>query len=217
MNKGSLISTFTEDWIGQTFDLSISDKKRKEIQLSNPFSYWLNENKLIFLNWIRMMSQLFSNVVIKDLSSEAEKEVLSNIFQLDTFKGTVMTIQMDQDQMSDATYHFYDQELNSIGAFHTPKLTRFSDWLIPYYDYNEKENTFISFQPLHSGEESTYNEGFQLFKYQLNRSESKPIPIMEGLENEPLSCSPERSLCLYGYYFEKLIDLESKLVIQLSA
>ncbi len=212
-----LISTFTEDWISQTFDLSISDKKRKEIQLSNPFSYWLKENKLIFLNWSQDDSSLFSNVVRKDLSSEAEKEVLSNIFQLDTFKGTVMTIQMDQDQMSDAVYHYYDQELNSIGAFHTPKLTRFSDWLIPYYDYNEKENTFISFQPLHSGEESTYNEGFQLFKYQLNHSESKPIPIMEGLENEPLSCSPERSLCLYGYYFEKLIDLESKLVIQLSA
>ena len=46
-----LISTFTEDWQSQSFDLSIADKKRTEIKLSNPFSYWYDENGLIYLNW----------------------------------------------------------------------------------------------------------------------------------------------------------------------
>jgi hypothetical protein len=49
----------------------------------------------------------------------------------------------------------------------------------------------------------------------LNRNEKKSI--MEGLENEPLSCSPDGDLCLYGYYFEKLIDLDRKIVLKLSA
>ena len=45
-----LISTFTEDWQSQSFDLSIADKKRTEIEVSNPFSYWYGENGLIYLN-----------------------------------------------------------------------------------------------------------------------------------------------------------------------
>ena len=210
-----LISTFTEDWQSQSFDLSIADKKRTEIKLSNPFSYWYDENGLIYLNWNQNDVSLFANVFTKDLSSQVEKNVFSSIFHMDAFKRSIMTIKIDQDPMSEASYHFYDQELNSIGSFKTPTLTRFSDWLIPYYDYNEKKNTFISFQPMENGEVSTYNQGFQLFKYELNRNEKKSI--MEGLENEPLSCSPAGDVCLYGYYFEKLIDLESKIVIKLSA
>jgi hypothetical protein len=209
-----LISTFTEDWQSQTFDLSIADKKRTEIEVSNPFSYWYGENGLIYLNWNPNDLSLFANVFTKDLSSQVEKEVLSSIFQMDTFKRSIMTIKIDQDPLSEASYHFYDQELKLIGSFKTPVLTRFSDWLIPYYDYNEKKKTFISFQPVENGEVSTYNQGFQLFKYELNRNEKKSI--MEGLENEPLSCSPEGDICLYGYYFEKLIDLDRKIVIKLS-
>ena len=210
-----LISTFTEDWQSQSFDLSIADKKRTEIEVSNPFSYWYGENGLIYLNWNQNDLSLFANVFTKDLSSQVEKEVLSSIFQMDTFKRSIMTIKIDQDPLSEASYHFYDQELKSIGSFKTPALTRFSDWLIPYYDYNENKNTFISFRPIGNGEVSTYNQGFQLFKYELNRNEKKSI--MEGLENEPLSCSPEGDVCLYGYYFEKLIDLDRKIVIKLSA
>ena len=210
-----LISTFTEDWQSQSFDLSIADKKRTEIKLSNPFSYWYDENGLIYLNWNQNDASLFANVFTKNLSNQEEKEVFPNIYHMDTFKRSIMTIKIDQDSMSEASYHFYNQELKSIGSFKTPTLTRFSDWLIPYYDYNETKNTFFSFQPIENGEVGTYNQGFQLFKYDLNRNEKKSI--MEGLENEPLSCSPAGDVCLYGYYFEKLIDLDRKIVIKLSA
>ena len=210
-----LISTFTEDWQSRSFDLSIADKKRTEIKLSNPFSYWYDENGLIYLNWNQNDVSLFANVFTKDLSSQVEKNVFSSIFHMDAFKRSIMTIKIDQDPMSEASYSFYNQELNSIGSFKAPTLTRFSDWLIPYYDFNEKKNMFISFQPMENGEVSTYNQGFQLFKYELNRNEKKSI--MEGLENEPLSCSPAGDVCLYGYYFEKLIDLDRKIVLKLSA
>lgn len=210
-----LISTFTEDWQSQSFDLSITGKKRTEIELSNPFSYWYDENELIYLNWNQNDASLFANVFTKNLSNQVEKEVFSKIFHLDTFKRTIMTIKIDQDSMSESSYHFYDQELKSIGSFKIPTLTRFSDWLIPYYDFIEKKSTLFSFQPNENGEVSTYNQGFQLFKYELSRNNKKVI--MEGLENEPLSCSPAGDVCLYGYYFEKLIDLERKIVIKLSA
>ena len=209
-----LISTFTEDWQSQSFDLSILDRKRSIIELYNPFSFWYDENKLIYLNWNQEDPSLFSNVFTKDLSSQEEKEVFSSIFYMDAFKRSILTVKIDQDSGSEATYHFYDQELNSTGSVKTPVLTRFSDWLIPYYDYNEKKKTFITFQPLQNGEVNTYNQGFRLVKYEWDHNEKEPI--MEGLENEPLSCSPSGNVCLYGFYFEKLIDLESKTITKLS-
>jgi len=213
--KRILISTFAEDWQDQTFELSLTDQKMTEIELSNPFSFWLSENELIFLDWVQDDVSLFADLVIKDLSSGVEKKGLPNIFQMDTFKNTFMTITVDQDQMNDVMFQFYDQNVNSIGSFSMPKLTRFSDWLVPFYDFNELENEFIALRPLYSGEVSTYTQGFQLFKYELDRNESNLI--MEGLDNEPLSCSPDGNLCLYGYYLEKLIDLENKIIIQLTA
>ena len=210
-----LISTFTEDWTSQTFDLSIADHKRNEIELYNPFSFWYDENKLIYLNWNQEGISLFADVFTKDLSSQEEKKVFSSIFYMDVFKRSILTVKIDQDPTSEATYHFYDPQLNLTSSFKTPALTRFSDWLIPYYDYNEKGKTFISFQPLQSGEVNTYNQGFLLVKYELDHNEKKLI--MEGLENEPLSCSPSEDLCLHGYYFEKLIDIEGKEVLKLSA
>ncbi len=209
-----LISTFTEDWQSQSFDLSILDRKRSIIELYNPFSFWYDENKLIYLNWNQEDPSLFSNVFTKDLSSQEEKEVFSSIFYMDAFKRSILTVKIDQDSESEATYHFYDQELNSTGSFKTPVLTRFSDWLIPYYDYNEKKKTFITFQPLQNGEVNTYNQGFRLVKYEWDPNEKESI--MEGLENEPLSCSPSGDVCLYGFYFEKLIDLKSKTITKLS-
>ena len=210
-----LISTFTEDWQSQTFDLSIADHKRNAIELYNPFSFWYDENKLIYLNWNQEDISLFADVFTKDLSSQEEKKVFSSIFYMDAFKRSILTVKIDQDPTSEATYQFYDPQLNLTSSFKTPTLTRFSDWLIPYYDYNEKRKTFISFQPLQNGEVNTYNQGFLLVKYELDHNEKKLI--MEGLENEPLSCSPSGELCLYGYYFEKLIDIEGKEVLKLSA
>ena len=85
----------------------------------------------------------------------------------------ILTVKIDEDSGSEATYHFYDQELNPTGSFKTPVLTRFSDWLIPYYDYNEKKKTFIAFQPLQNGEVNTYNQGFRLVKYEWDHNEEE--------------------------------------------
>ncbi|WP_368773627.1 hypothetical protein [Mesorhizobium sp. M7A.F.Ca.MR.362.00.0.0] len=47
-------------------------------------------------------------------------------------------------------------------------------------------------------------------------SGEKPKVIKEGLENEPISISPDGKWALYGFYLEKLINLETGEVIPLS-
>lgn len=210
-----LISTFTEDWQDRTFELSLSDQTMSEIELSNPFAYWVNENELIFIDRDQEESSLWADLVMKNLVNGNEKDIFPSIFQTDTFHNMFMTITGGQDDVSEATYHFYENNLNPLGDFSMPRLSLFSDWLVPYYDFIERQNMFISFQPLYNEEMGAYNEGFQLFTYELGSKDSNKQFLLEGLENEPISCSPDGNLCLYGYYFEKLIDLENKKIMQL--
>ncbi|MCQ6273706.1 hypothetical protein JMM81_01780 [Bacillus sp. V3B] len=210
-----LISTFTEDWQDRTFEISINDQTMSEIELSNPFAYWIDENDLIFIDRNQEESSLWANLVMKDLISGKEKELFPDIFQVGTFNRMFITITSGQDDRNDAVYRFYESNLNPAGHFSMPKLSLFSDWLVPYYDFIERSNMFISFQPLHNDEIGMYNKGFQLFTYELGSKDTNKQLIMEGLENEPISCSSDGNLCLYGYYFEKLIDLENKKITQL--
>lgn len=210
-----LISTFTDDWQDRTFELSISDQSMSEIELSNPFAYWVNENKLVFIDRDREESSLWADAVTKDLTSGAEKGILPDVFQVNTFKNILMTITGGQDAASDVVYHFYENNLHSADHLVMPSLSLSSDWLVPYYDFIERENLFISFEPLYNDEINEYNTGFQLFTYEVGSKDNNKQLIMNSLENEPISCSPEGNLCLYGYYLEKLIDLGNKTITQL--
>ena len=62
-------------------------------------------------------------------------------------------------------------------------------------------------------EKDMYDEEFQLMKFDADANQVQEI--MGGLKNEPLSCSPDGSYCLYGYNFEKLIDLNKKKIMKL--
>jgi len=209
-----LISSFTDDWQETTFILSIKTQQMTEVDVANPFSYWISTNKLIYLNLNLKNQSGFTDVVMKDLSNGKEVRLLSDIFQLDSFYRFFLTITADKENVNDVIYSFYNQKVKFEGSITMPGLTSFSDWLIPYYDYNEEKETFISFKPLKSGTAESYTEDFQLIQYRMG-SETNTV-IMDGLNNEPISCNQEGNLCLYGYFFEKLIDMKNKEIMRLN-
>ena len=208
-----LISSFTEDWQDRTFILSIKKQRLTEIDVANPFSYWAAKNKLIYLNWNQNDSSKLTDVVIKDLSDGKDTMLLSNVYQLDSFQDVFLTITPDTDQLNNMIYSFYYNEDKKAGSITMPGLTSFSDWLIPYYDYNVENEMFLSFQPVQSGDADSYTDGFQLFQYKLGKG--KNTVILDGLNNEPISCNKEGTLCLYGYYLEKLIDIKNKTIMKI--
>jgi hypothetical protein len=208
-----LISTFTEDWQAESYLLSLKEKQLIKMNLPNPFSNWITEEKVSYLDWDQEKASLFSNLLEFNIKTNESNEIQSNVYQSDTFKERLLTITIDSDNQKGAVYNFYQKNQETVGSFKTPILTRFSDWLIPYYDYNEYNDHFLTFQPLYNGEAEVYKEGFQLTAFDI--SKNKETVLMEGLDNEPLSCSPNGTMCLYGYYFEKLILLDSEKMIQL--
>ena len=203
-----LISKFQEDWTFQVLLVDYEHKTTKELSLPQPFLKWISKDKLGYLNWDNNQQKLFAPLMIRSLGDASEQTIFPKVFQFSAFKNMMMTITVNTQEEKKANYSFYDQKLHLIYDFTIPQLTKFSDWLVPFYDFNEAKQQFITLRPLKSTEVDTYNEGFQLVAYHL--SSKKNTVLLDGLDNEPIALSPSGDVCLYGNRFEKIIDLRTK-------
>lgn len=208
-----LISAFTEDWEFSTYELNIEKNSLSEIFIPQPFAYWIGKNKLLYLEWDENSPSLLAPLTVFDSENGKIELILPNIYHVDSFRNRFMTIAVEEPDQQKAIYRFYENTFEEISSFRIPHLSRFSDWLIPYYDYNMKNNQFITFIPEYYSDVDLYHDGFRLALYDL---ESKDMEyIFDGLDNEPISCSPNGVLCLYGHYYEKILNLNTQEVFAL--
>lgn len=202
-----LLSSFTESWDFSTYQMNLKEKKLTPIQLKEPFVGWKSKEELVYLDWGQEEALLFAPLKKKSIFSEQDDTILDKIYYMKAIKNLIMTITVPSDKINESAYTFLSSDLNKLADLNIPHLTRFSDWLIPYFDFDEGDH-FYTFAPLYSSEADTYAEGFQLLSLNIKNGDEKVL--FENLENEPLSCSPNGSHCLYGFYFEKLINMDSK-------
>jgi hypothetical protein len=211
-----LISSFDEEWEFNVFLLNIQKNELKESVLTDqPFASWIASDQLIYLNWDLNAPEFFAPVIKQEIiNGEKEQLNCSNVFQLDSFKDFLLLITANQNKQEYAVYTLLSDEWKPLKTFTIPHLSRFSDWLIPFYDFQPKKKVFITFQPVTSGEFDTYNQGFQLVQYHIK--DKQEDVLFEGMENKPLRFSPNGDFLLYGHQFENLIDLRTKKIISLT-
>ncbi|WML59746.1 hypothetical protein [Neobacillus sp. PS2-9] len=208
-----LVTKFDEDWKFQLSLLDTSKLKTVELSLPQPFIKWIDEKNVAYLNWDENTPSLFAPLIIRSIETGKEKTVLPEVIQFSTFPDLLMTVSVKKDDSTVAVYTFFDKELKESFTFSIPQLTKFSDWLVPFYDYSKNRGQFITFEPLSSGEVDSYTEGFKLVSYNIKRKKSELI--MEHLDNEPILFSPSGNALLYGNRFEKIIDLKTKEIYEL--
>lgn len=210
-----LVSSFNDQWDFQVSVLNIKTNELKHSTLTKqPFASWVTKDELIYLNWDNDDPAFFAPVIKQGISDATGEELeFSNIFQLYSFKDVVLMISVDKDDKEKAVYTFLSNRFKKLTSFTIPQLTEFSDWLVPFCDFSQSKNQFLTFRPLSSGEVDTYKDGFQLVQYHLDSKEENVL--LEGMENKPISLSPNGNLCLYGFQLENIIDLQSKKIVPL--
>lgn len=213
-NESSILLTaFTEDWEFTVWNLDIESNHLTEVPLPQPFGYWNGENELLYLNWDMEAPSLYAALKKFNLINNESSDIKPQILQVDTFKNVFMTIEVEEEHSQNAVYTFLTSNAEKLFSYETPHLSSYSDWLVPYYDFNREENRFLTYQPLHYAEADTYQDGFQLVSYDINTGKSSVL--LENMDNEPLSCTPDGEKCLSGFYFEKLVHVNSKEIISL--
>jgi hypothetical protein len=207
-----LISVFQEDWSFRVLLVDFEQKMAKELSLPQPFLKWIGKDQLIYLNWNHNSTQqLLAPLMTISLANTTKTTLFPNVYQFSAFHHVIMTITVTDNAGAKGRYAFYDQKMHQVYSFTMPQLKNYSDWLVPFYDFNEKQQKFITFRPARSTNIDTYKGGFQLVSHDLLKGKS--TVLFKGLANKPIALSPSGDACLYGNSFEKIIDLRTKKMI----
>ncbi|WP_462412215.1 YqgU-like beta propeller domain-containing protein [Neobacillus sp. Marseille-QA0830] len=208
-----LVSKFNEDWTFQTFVLNMNSRSMTELSLPQPFNKWQDEQRLVYINWDQEEPGLFAPLMTRNITTGSEKMLLESVIHYNLFGNQLMAITVDGNEPTKSKYTIYNEQLEETLVFTIPQLAMYSDWLIPYYDYSQNHNQFMTFQPVTSGDADSYSSGFDLVSYDIKNG--KHHQVLSEMENEPIMFSPSGDMLLYGYQFDKVIDIDSKKVYQL--
>ncbi|MBP3041141.1 hypothetical protein J9303_16885 [Bacillaceae bacterium Marseille-Q3522] len=200
-----ILATFSKDWEATTYLFTINDNQFTEIDGLQPFSYWQSKDTVVYLDWKEENPSLYAPLMKKSINDKNGTVLFPKVYQVITFKNLLLAITVEEGQNRNAIYTFYNDDLQEVSSLQMPLLARISDWLVPYSEYLASDGSFLTFRPYNS------TDTFELIKYDVK---TKKVEVLaEGLENKPLSCSPDGNSCLYGFTFETIIDLKTKEMI----
>lgn len=208
------VSAFSEDWDFKTYLLDLDQKELVEHEIPEPFIRWVSEKEFAYQEWQEDSMSLKAPVMIRSINDQKSVKKIEDVYQFDSIGKFLLTVAVeDESNNYSARYTFYSGGLTPVGSIDVPALTSFSGWLVPFYDLMDDGKEFFYLRPLHEGEADIYEDGFELVRY--NLAKQKEEVILDGLNNEYISCSPSGNMCLYGFQLEKVINIATREVIDL--
>ncbi|MGD7051769.1 MULTISPECIES: YqgU-like beta propeller domain-containing protein [Bacillaceae] len=208
-----VVSSFKEDWSYETFLLDVHHKSMIKKDVADPFVQWLPNEEIGYIDWNHEMPALEAPLYAEDLGTEDMRELKESVVMFHTYDNHLITAG-SVDDVGTASYSFYSfPELEVMHSYEAPLLTLYSNYFIPYYDFEENTKIFYTFESTRAGSADGYSDGFQLISFDSKSGEKKVLA--KDLENAPLKCSPNGVYCLYGYQLEQIIIPSTKEIVNL--
>lgn len=209
-----VVSAFTEDWDFSSYLLDLRDNNLKEIKLPEPFVRWISEDVLVYQKWDEDGISLDAPLRTFSLKENKTETLLEDVYQFDSQGPYLMTVKVDEEENeASGLYAFFRNGDKSVGSIEATLLTSFSGWVVPFYDLMDNGKNFIYLRATEQGEADLYEGGFDLLRYHLDSGNEEVI--FTEMANEPLSCSPSGEMCLYGFQFDKVLNIETNEIIDL--
>lgn len=208
-------SAFTEEWDFSSYLLDLRENKTDELNLPEPFVRWISEDVLVYQEWGEDGISLKAPLRSVSLKENKTETLLEDVYQFDSIGSYLMTVKVnDEEEIQElGLYTFFREGDKTIANIKAPLLTSFSGWVVPFYDLMDNGKEFIYLRATEQGEADLYDGGFNLMRYHLDSG--KEEVLFNQMANEPLSCSPSGEMCLYGFQFEKVLNIETKEMIEL--
>lgn len=209
-----IVSAFTEEWDFNTYLLDLKENSLKELQLPEPFVRWISEDMLVYQQWDENEISLKAPLKSFSISGNHSKTLFEDVYQFDSLGKYLLTIEVAEGENPGlGLYTFTREGIHSAGSLTAPLLTSFSGWVVPFYDLMDDGKAFMYLRAKEQGEADLYDGGFDLMRYQFG--EDKEEMVFSELANEPLSCSPSGEMCLYGFQLERVMNIDTKEIIEL--
>lgn len=209
-----IVSAFTKEWDFSTYLLDLRKNNLEKLQLPEPFLRWVSKDELVYQDWNDEAIALQAPLMKISLTKTEPETLFEEVYQFDTIGKYLLTVKSGREENPDlGLYTLYNADGDRVSSFTAPLLTSYSGWVVPFYDLIEKGKDFIYLRAAEHGEADIYEGGFNLIRYQLDLKEEELV--FSELANEPLSCSPSGGMCLYGYQLEKVLNMETKEIIEI--
>ncbi|WP_456274051.1 YqgU-like beta propeller domain-containing protein [Bacillus sp. AK031] len=202
------ITSFSEDWTYTTNLANVSEGTLTEVDSPQPFVKWHSENSFLYQDWPEDSISLTAPLYSQNIFSGEQSLIEEDTVHFNTMEPFILSVSMNEEAEGEGIYQFITEEGTIASDFSQPLLSSYSNWLIPYYDKIDDENTAVTLTASASGPADAYQDKFTLERWNIETGEREEI--MTGLDNEPLQCSPSGEYCLIGYELKKAVDLSSK-------
>ncbi|MCH1624924.1 hypothetical protein [Fredinandcohnia quinoae] len=213
-NNQVFVTSFLEDWSFQTNLVDIQNGTMEKYNVPQPFIQWIDHSHISYLKWNPNELDFFAPLFTYDLKTKTEGPLFENIISFSTFNQLMVTIEVDMEHESFGIYRFYHTDSKKkLQEMRLPLLTDYSKWNIPFNEYVPSQQMYFTFRPYSTGSFDTYSEKYELVSKSM--SSGKEEVILEKVNDEPISFSPDGYLALYGYRFENIIDIREKKIIPL--
>ncbi|QOR65518.1 hypothetical protein IM538_17140 [Cytobacillus suaedae] len=208
------VTAFLEDWSFSTFVLEIGEETMTPYTVNEPFVQWFDKQSISYMRWNQEEPVFSAPLYTFNFETNEESLLLEDVISFTTFKDVLFTVSNDKVQTTKGIYSLYDiGTMDKKKEIMVPLLTTYSRWYVPYHDYVTNQKKFYSFLPGESASYDTYTGKFELIAFSLEADESETI--LSSIDSLPINFSPNGYYCLYGYQYEKVIDVKAKEVKEL--
>ncbi len=212
-NENTLLMTsFGEDWSFQVFQINIEENTMDPIEVDQPFVQWQSESSVLFQEWDAAEVSVSAPLIAQNIFNDKKEMVVDASIHFNQFNDTLLSI-FSREEEGTFTYQFITSNGEVQSEFTVELLSRYSDWLVPYYDMIEGGNQLITFVANEPGSFDTYSGTFSLQKW--DTASGKESVLLEDLPLEPIQCQQNGESCLYGNQLEKVINLKKSTIVQL--
>ncbi|WP_209125365.1 hypothetical protein [Alkalihalobacillus sp. BA299] len=206
-----IIISFLPDWEFDVYQLNLKDKKLDQLDQEKMYFQWLNEDEVAFLEWSSLAPSFFAPIYSYNFNTNNTEKYLDEVIAFFTFPENILiAVHVDSIDAENSLYQIF-QHQKVIGELEVPTLNTYSEqWWIPFHQYDANEHFFYYLKPLSSGDFFSYDNPFELTKYNVEKGTEQKI--MDVDLQAPIKLSPDGKWMLYGNQYEWLIDLTNKTI-----
>lgn len=198
-----LLTAFQQDW---TFDVALYNGKEDDLQfipLEDPFPKWLGAEKIVTVDATERSLDGEELITYNVLTEEYERSGVIGAVHFDTYKDTLLTVQLSEE--TKANYTILTEDGKVLSTWTMPGVSNDSEWAFPEINWVSSETVIIA-STESEGQLNGLEKPFKLFRI----TDGVQEPVAEEVLTSSLRCSPDGIICLTGYGYENLIDTKSK-------
>ncbi|WP_239254170.1 hypothetical protein [Listeria ilorinensis] len=207
-----MLVAYDQDWQYRTYVWNFLTGQDEEIDTLSPFVSWYSDNLYLMRLHSDEKSEL-SDLYLEDIrDAQNQSLVIANILQFAVNKNLLVTLEKSEDE-KELVYDFRTVGFQTLFKYTQPREYDEMGTFIPYFDTNFDQDHFLAFEPYESQKLGEIPGQYRLVE--VNPKAGTSRTIMELMENQPLESSPNGQLALYGYQFDKVINIETKQLMTL--